>query len=364
MDSRGITLTLTESCNLKCSYCYEHNKSNRVMSFETAKSIIDYELGQEGQELVTIDLFGGEPFLEFELIKKICDYVWSKDWKDKQYHFFVSTNGTLISDNVKEWLVAHREDFWCGLSYDGTPEMNDINRSKSSSMIDLNFFAENWPTQGVKMTVSNDSIKSLAEGVIYLHNKGFEVNCNLAYGLNWGNKELRDTYEGQLLKLIDFYLDNPTVKPCSMLNMELKYVGQADLLQYEKWCGAGTKMRVYAVDGECYPCHYFEPLSIGEEKAKLSLAIDFSDTKALMDSACKKCCLRPICPTCYGNNFASTGDVSKKDINLCELTKIQAKANSYLWFKKLNQFTLEELNISIEDKKLITDAIIKIQNEL
>lgn len=359
-DSRGITLTLTEACNLRCPYCYEANKTPKKMRFETAKEIIDMELGGDTKETVTIDFFGGEPFLEFELMKQVCEYVWAKEW-NKQYHFFASTNGTLLTPEIKQWLAEHKEQFWCGLSYDGTPAMQDASRCNSSRMIDLAFFSENWPTQGVKMTVSKETLPSLAEGVIFLHQHGFRVNCNLAYGLDWSNQVWKDTLAIQLMKLIEYYLKNPSIRPCSMLNMELVYVAQAEQLAYNKWCGAGTSMRVYSVDGKCYPCHFFEPLAIGHEKAEASRSIDFSKAVQLMDPDCNGCCLLPICPTCYGSNYAATGDLTKKDKNLCQLTKIQAVANSYFKYQLLELRSDEELGINEEQRKLITDAIITIQ---
>ena len=68
---KTVTLTLTQSCNLACSYCYEYNKSGNIMSFPIAKDIIDYEIAENPDfDGIEFDMFGGEPFLEFELIKK------------------------------------------------------------------------------------------------------------------------------------------------------------------------------------------------------------------------------------------------------------------------------------------------------
>ena len=70
-EQKTVSLTLTEDCNLNCIYCYEKHNKNRVMSIDTAKEILDKELTvEDGTKEVYIDLFGGEPFLEFELIKK------------------------------------------------------------------------------------------------------------------------------------------------------------------------------------------------------------------------------------------------------------------------------------------------------
>lgn len=359
----SITLTLTEACNLKCYYCYEEQKTTKTMSLETAKKIIDDELGlKDDYDIMTIDFFGGEPFLEFELMKAICEYVWSKKW-NKEYRFFVSTNGTLIHGKIKDWLKLHKEQFWVGLSYDGNPKMQDMNRCNSSIDIDLSFFADNWPTQGVKMTITPETLPYLASGVIFLHEQGFNVNCNLAYGLDWSIAEYDDILRNQLSVLIDYYCNHPQIKPCSMLDMELSYVGIAEQLEYTKWCGAGTSMRVYSADGIYFPCHFFEPLALGKEKSMQSLNIDFSKAVQLQDKECNGCCLLPICPTCYGSNYATTGDVTRKDKNICRLTKIMALANSFLKYKLLTKYTDEELKITLKQRKMLTDGIVSIQNK-
>lgn len=358
---KGITLTLTEACNLKCTYCYETNKTPKTMTLDTAIAIIEREMSSADGPM-TFDFFGGEPFLQFPLMKKICEYTWAKEWNNVDYKFFVSTNGTLFTKEIKAWLEQHREQFWCGLSYDGTPQMQDINRSQSACMIDLDFFARNWPTQGIKMTISRETLPKLAEGVIFLHEKGFHVNCNLAYGPDWSDYSWEKTLNEQLSCLIEYYLAHPNVKPCSMLDMEIAFVSDAAEKEYTKWCGAGTSMRVYSCDGVCYPCHFFEPMSIGDELAQKSLNIDFSKPAQLMDPDCRGCCLLPICPTCYGSNYAATGDVTKKDKDMCRLTKAQAVANSYFKYRLLSTKTDEELGITIERRKLLTDAIVRIQH--
>lgn len=76
---KDVTLTITEACNLNCIYCYENHKSKRKMNFEIAKRILDYELtADDGSKKVTIDFFGGEPFLHFELIQEVCEDVCCK----------------------------------------------------------------------------------------------------------------------------------------------------------------------------------------------------------------------------------------------------------------------------------------------
>lgn len=120
---KTVTLTLTQACNLSCTYCYEHHKSNRRMSVETAKSIVDYELKNFADfEGIEFDLFGGEPFLAFDLVREITDYICSKKG-DIPCTVFATTNGTLVHGEVQDWLREHVGCFICGLSLDGTRDI-------------------------------------------------------------------------------------------------------------------------------------------------------------------------------------------------------------------------------------------------
>lgn len=357
---KDVTLTITEACNLNCTYCYEEHKSKREMTFETAKRILDYELTvDDGKSQVTIDFFGGEPFMNFELIQEICDYVWSRDWP-KQYIFFATTNGTLIHGEIEKWITKNKDRFWLGLSIDGNEYMQNINRCNSFSQIDLDYFLREWPEQAVKMTISRETLPHLAEGCIFLHEKGFKVTCNLAYGLDWSDADSQRILSEQLMKLIDYYVEHPTIPPCSMLDRRIDgFIEKRS--EFHKWCGAGTNMRVYSVSGDYYPCQFFMPLSIGDEKAKRSYNIDFENDDDLRDRMCDGCILIPICPTCYGSNYARTGSVSKKDENECKMNKLTILANSYFRYRLLSRYTDEELGITIQDRKRLTDAIVAIQ---
>lgn len=139
---KRITLALTKNCNLNCVYCYEHYKNNDSMTFEMAKEIIVRELTNDDEyDTVCIDFFGGEPFLEFKLIKDICAFIKNESWS-KKYFFTTSTNGTLVHGEIQEWLFKNKNIFECGLSLDGTKEMHNINRPYSYEKIDIDFFSK------------------------------------------------------------------------------------------------------------------------------------------------------------------------------------------------------------------------------
>ncbi len=344
MDIKDITLCLTESCNLNCSYCYENHKSHNVMTFETAKKIIDYEFETTSpSQMIEFNLFGGEAFLQFDLIKLIVEYLKINYLSSHiKWRCAIATNGTLVHGKIKEWLKENLDVVVCALSLDGTKYMHDINRSNSFDLIDLKFFAENYNKQPVKMTISQETLPFLSEGLMYVHNLGFKVSCNLAYGIDWSNKDNALTLERELYKLIEFYISNPHIEPTSMLNDSIiKVVFEKKLAK--RACGAGAGMRAYDTEGVAYPCQFFMPVSIGEIKAKESLNIKFHgdilpEDKLFND--CKNCVIKSSCHICYGSNYASTGNIYKHEENWCKLNKIVFKARAMF---KVKQFETNQL---------------------
>lgn len=360
---KTVTLTLTQNCNLNCTYCYEHHKSKKTMSLDCAKKIIDYELSaSRGADVLEFDLFGGEPFLEFDLLQGITEYI-SRKKAEANCIVFATTNGTLVHGEIQAWLREYSECFVCGLSLDGTREMHNINRSGSYDNIDLDFFLDMYPEQDVKMTISRETLPTLAEGVIDMHRKGFLVSCNLAYGIDWSNPQNMEILKRELHRLIKFYLENPGIEPCSMLEMDISNVGiyERHAIRY---CGAGKDMRSYDVGGQVYPCQFFMPLSVGEKKAAAAKNIEFPDEylpEDLLDEKCRRCVIRSACPNCFGSNYASTGSIYKRDDNMCRLTKIIMKARSYF---RAKQWELGQLHKEPDELQALLRAIVKIQEEL
>lgn len=127
-----ITLQLTQSCNLRCDYCTYSGKYHQRahgggrMSFETIKKSIDYAMRRsDGVEDLNIGFYGGEPLLEFENLKKAVEYV-SEKYHDRKVNYTITTNGTLLNDEMACFLSAH--DFSVLVSLDGPKELHDRNR--------------------------------------------------------------------------------------------------------------------------------------------------------------------------------------------------------------------------------------------
>ncbi|MBR6204474.1 MAG: radical SAM protein [Candidatus Methanomethylophilaceae archaeon] len=328
--TKFVTLCLTHQCNLRCSYCYEHHKSGSSMSKELAMDIVRRELDNDDNlESVEFDFFGGEPLLQFNTIRYVVESL-LKENHTKSFHFGASTNGTILDESMKEWLCDHKNIMTLGLSLDGRKESHDMNRSGSFDMIDLGFFASMYPDQPIKMTISRETLPSLSDDVIFCHEKGFRVACNLAYGIDWSDAKNMEIIERELRKLINYYLNNE-IEPCSMLDYNRLINVLEDSSDFYRTCGAGRTMVAYDVDGSFYPCQHFLPLCIGEDKAKTSKKLIFKDPIDPSDlpDCCRGCILVNSCPSCYGSNYELTGDINKPEMDLCKLLKIEYKACAY-----------------------------------
>ncbi|SHO47769.1 radical SAM protein [Anaerocolumna xylanovorans] len=359
----SVTLIITERCNLNCIYCYEHNKSAKSMDFLTAKNILEKELLiEDGIDDIFINLFGGEAFLNFDLIRKIYDFIYGNNWK-KNITISISTNGTLVHDDIKQWLYDRKENINCGISLDGTKSMHDYNRCNSFDDIDLEFFAQTWKNQKAKMTVSQKSLNNLSDGVIFLHTSGFRVACNLAFGIDWSDSSLVEVLKRELLILVNYYLENPDVEPCGMLSLPINLINDVDKSTVKKWCGVGTRIHTYDIDGKCYPCQFFLPLAVGEEKARDAETIVFLQEipKNLLSKECSVCRVADACPTCCGSNYIESGNIYMKNSDYCKFMKPMIIATSYLQYQKWQrgQLTLTESEeyILLRSIKIIQETL-------
>lgn len=350
---KHVLLTLTHACNLSCVYCYERYKSHKSMPLSTAISEVERHLNDsEGFDEIEFEFSGGEPFLEFETIRNVCEKTWRKCQK-LPYIFFATTNGTLVHGEIKEWVKAHRDRIALALSIDGTKAMQDRNRSYSFDRIDLDFFLKTWPYQPVKMTVSNYTLPYLAEGVQFLHSLGAKIQNNLAYGVDWRDSKNIYLLSREMNKLISFYLENSNIEPCSLFSMELKRVAvQAN--DIKKWCGVGSEMVAIDIDGSEYPCHMFQPVSMWRKYTDIA-GYSF-DPVTLKDDMCDGCILFPICPTCYGINFMENDNPATRNKTLCTLTKVRALACS-----KLQALLLQKMSEACVDENEAFERILTIR---
>jgi radical SAM protein with 4Fe4S-binding SPASM domain len=356
-----LIFVLTYKCNLNCAYCFENNRKDisTDVDEEFIKKTINEYLDDPLIGECEITFFGGEPLLCADVIRNVCEWTWSKKWQNG-YVFFANTNGTMLTEEMKEWFKQNHSKIWLGLSLDGTEFTQNRNRSNSFRKIDMFFFLKTWPEQSIKMTIDPRQPLSFSSDIIFLHSQGFSINgTDFAEGFPIDWESMKKNVVREMDKLLDYYLATD-IAPAPIMDMWIDDCAASNKTEPKKWCGAGTKMIAYDIDGKSYPCTYFSPLTFSREKLKEIEFIDFSNIKLTTDEECNDCYIQPLCLTCYGANYAINGSPNMRDKSKCAFTKMRALYSSKLLverFFKREIYYIEKYPIQ---SLMLMDASMKI----
>jgi radical SAM protein with 4Fe4S-binding SPASM domain len=297
------------------------------MTIKTAKSVIDWIFDNIPNDMdgVEINLIGGEPLLEFDLIKSMVEYTSTKKPKDR-YLFYATTNGTLLTEEMKLWFTQNKACFWLGLSLDGAKETHDHNRCNSFNKIDINFFRNTWPGQSVKMTLSDFSLSYLAKDIKYIHSLGFPIRgVNEFEGdFDWDHDKYIKALVPQLKELVEYYVENDTIPINQLLDMKLHYC-ESKTKERKKWCGIGDGAIFFDVDGKIYPCNYITPMTFSDNEIGKLLEIDYKDINNFIDEECyNNCYIYAICPTCTAACYKINGTFKQRTKSRCRTQRLLA----------------------------------------
>ena len=323
------------------------------MSFGTACECIlkeiDFVKHSADYDELEIDFMGGEPFMNFPLIKKIVEWLESFD-VGIPYITFATSNGTLITEEMKPWLEAHKKRFCIGLSYDGDDAMQATNRK--TRPIGIDWFIKTWPDQGTRMTISKETLPSLAHGILSLQRRGCVCTAALAQGADWSTEDAQ-IYKRELKILSDTYLNDFSLRPVEPLLTRPLY-GIGGKGPQKKFCGTGGGMVTYEIDGRAYPCHMFTPIVLGKENACMLADCDFCSSNEVTDPDCKGCSYVSWCPTCYGFNYCLRGDVRRRDHGWCKMIDVQVRVSCEFQVKYYHKRLCE---IGQIDTGLVREAV-------
>lgn len=342
----AVGLLMTYRCNLDCTYCYISKKQDLDMTLEIAKNILRPLLSKSGG-IVDITFMGAETLMAESVIRPLVEWAEAGTWR-RLFRFLGSTNGTLLTGELKRWLTRHRHSLVLGLSYDGLPSVQQSNRGCASE-IDVDFFIQTWPMQPVQMTINSSSVSQMAEGVIYLLERGAIVHPNVAYERTQWNKKAIAEYGRQLNRLIDYYIqhsDRPRIMQFTHNLTEYALNLETDSVQPEM-CGAGNGFQVFDVDGSSYPCHLLSPLVLAGEKLEMIKSGKLDQTTDFSDPRCRCCPYRSACSTCLACNYIYRDSFQKRDATHCEIMRMDVKA-----FVKM-----EVLRLSAQNKFTPEDAL-------
>jgi len=383
--AKSITFIVTKDCQLACKYCYLVGKNETErMTWETAKAAIDYILDHEEdrnfkQESVVFDFIGGEPFLEIDLIDKICDYIKSEMFRRNHhwfnsYRFSFSTNGiNYDSEKVQKFIEKNRTHLSIGITIDGTKRKHDLNRvykgSEKGSYDDvvrnIPLWTKQFPEAGTKVTISSADLPYICESVLHLYDLGIkQVNINCVFEDVW--KEGDDLlFEEQLMELADKIIDGGKYEEnaCSFFSENMGKPLDCKL-QNNNWCGAGRMLAVDAA-GNFYPCTRFAQYSLRDKEAWIigntKDGIDENKLRPFLTldrctqstEECKDCEVAEGCAWCQGENYdaAKTHTVFERATAICKMHKARVRANNYYWNKLYRNLELEGKRKEFEQNK-------------
>ncbi len=318
--SNKICISTNSTCNLNCIYCYEKEKKNLEFNVDEAFEVVDEQLKTKTVFGTKIKLHGGEPFMVFDKIKRLCERLWANEYPE-YYHVHLTTNGTFVHGSIQEWLYKNRDKITVKLSLDGNKASHDINRPHSFEHIDIPFFVKTWPDIRVNMTITPATLPFLSENIQFMHAAGISnVVSHFALMTDWKNCHLEKVLYEQMLDLANYYLENPEISPCHFFKSDIGDTLSAPLFNAACVRGQGTAYDYQTK--KYYPCFMCFPAIAGEAVSEELGRIDFTDTEKLEQACCLQCPFVNICPTCYAENYITRGDISHRDMALCSYQKV------------------------------------------
>jgi uncharacterized protein len=333
---RQIVLMVSQTCNLNCRYCYETRKTSGLMTVATAKEILEREFSTIRDDARTthaeIAFMGGEPLLNFDLVRSISEWIWSKDIA-LPYEITIRTNGTLLDRGMRDWFILNRERIKVGLSMDGISEMNRMNRT--SEKIDYRFFHENWPGNRVKIVLHRDTVAYLARTVREMNGAGLPFEVEIGEGFEWTSDDA-DALERQLVELIPLYLSEREEAIASgLFSYNQADYFPADPMTDIAFCGKSNNIIAYDVDGSPCVCHLFSTPVQGYENARRAWRELRDIPKVRLDPYCVACPVQKVCKTCFGENMRLFGTIYKSAARdtICKAVKAKARACAYYYLK-------------------------------
>ena len=341
---KALCLHVAHTCNLNCEYCFaaqgKYHGERVVMSLEVGKAAIDFLIKHSGtRRNLEVDFFGGEPLMNFDVVKETVAYARSIEKEhNKNFRFTLTTNGVLVDDEVIEW--ANRECHNVVLSLDGREEVHDrlrktVNGKGSYATIVPKFqhFVEKREGKGyyLRGTYTHNN-PDFTKDIFHMLDLGFDqlsmepVVCapEDPYALTKEDLPvLFEQYEILAKAQIDRRREG---RPFTFYHYMLNLEHGPCVYKRISGCGSGTEYMAVTPWGDLYPCHQF----VGEEAYKLgdlwtgvtntALRDEFKLCNAYARPDCADCWARMYCSGgCAANAYHATGSITGVYEYGCEL---------------------------------------------
>lgn len=343
---KALCLHVAHTCNLNCSYCFasqgKYHGDRAIMSYEVGKRALDFLVENSGtRRNLEVDFFGGEPLMNFGVVKDLVAYARSiEKEKNKNFRFTLTTNGLNITDEVIDF--ANKEMSNVVLSLDGRKEVHDrfrvdlAGRGSYDRIVPLfQKFVEkrggkNYYMRGTFTHYNPDflnDIKAMLDlGFTEISMEPVVCAENDPSALTAEDREIVKKQYEDLAKLM--LKRRNAGKPFTFYHYMIDLKGGPCIYKRVSGCGSGTEYMAVTPWGDLYPCHQF----VGEEKFRLGSVFEgvtnlekqneFAACNVYAREECADCWAKLYCAGgCAANAYHATGSVNGVYKSGCELFK-------------------------------------------
>lgn len=332
---KALCLHIAHDCNLACQYCFAdegeyHGQKRELMSLEVGKRALDFLIENSGNRVnLEVDFFGGEPLMNFEVVKEIVAYGRKREKEaGKNFRFTLTTNGMLLSDEVTEF--CNREISNVVLSLDGRKEINDMMRpsrnGKGSYDIIVPKFQDFVSKRGdksyyVRGTFTRNNL-DFTEDFKLMADLGFkEISIEPVVTPDTNSYAIREEDIDRICEeydklALDIIERRKRGEKITFFHYMLDLNGGPCVYKRLSGCGSGTEYLAVTPTGELYPCHQFvgtEDFKLGDIYngiKKTELVEEFKLCNVYAKDKCKDCFARFYCSGgCAANSYQFHGTI-------------------------------------------------------
>lgn len=343
---KALCLHIAHDCNLACRYCFaeegEYHGRRAIMSYEVGKKALDFLVANSGNRTnLEVDFFGGEPLMNWEVVKQLVAYGRSlEEEHHKKFRFTITTNGVLLNDEILEFV--NKEMGNMVLSIDGRKEVHDRMRPHRGGQGSYDEIVPKFKKAAESRGQMNYYVRGtythyntdFAKDVLHLADLGFkQISVEPVVAPETEDYAIREEDLPQLLAQYDELAEEMIKRRkegngFNFFHFMIDLEGGPCVAKRLSGCGSGTEYLAVTPWGDLYPCHQFvgnEDFLMGnvdEGVLRTDIRDEFKQCNVYAKEKCKDCFAKFYCSGgCAANSYNFTGNVNGSYDIGCELQR-------------------------------------------
>jgi uncharacterized protein len=349
---------ISHDCNLRCTYCFagtgNFGGERLNMPFEVGRDAIDFLIKNSGnRKNIEVDFFGGEPLMNFSVVREIVDYAREVEVRNnKNFRFTITTNALLLDDEKIEYINKHMYNVV--LSIDGRPEVNDLMRKrvdgtgsygkvleKIKKLVD----ARNHQNYYVRGTFTRNNL-DFSKDIFHLADMGFEnISVEPVVACKDSGYEIRledvDTLLAEYENLAESYVKRRNEgKGFNFFHFMIDLSQGPCVSKRLSGCGSGHEYVSVTPEGDIYPCHQFVGIpgfimgNVKEGELDRNIQSNFGKCNVYTRKECVECWAKFYCSGgCAANSYQFNKDINSVYDIACVLERKRVECS--LWIKSM-----------------------------